>query len=183
MFSWFKRKPDLPRIATLYTVIVEQARRPAFYAEIGVPDTMSGRFELIVLHAFAVLRRFARPDGEEPDLFAQSLFEYMFADFDRALREAGVGDMSIGKHVKRMGVHFYGRVAAYEEGLRDPNPAVLEEAISRNLFGTLYEPAPEQLRAMADYLRRLVEAVAAEPEEAIRNAQLPDVSPPLLTTA
>jgi cytochrome b pre-mRNA-processing protein 3 len=177
MFSWFKPKPDLPRIAALYTAIVEQARRPPFYAELGVPDTVSGRFEMIALHAFAVLRRFVRPDGEEPDPFAQGLFEYMFADFDRALREAGVGDMSIGKHVKRMGTHFYGRIAAYEAGLRDADPTVLEQAISRNLFGTLYEPTPDQLKAMADYLRRLVEAVAATPDEAIRNARLPEVAP------
>jgi cytochrome b pre-mRNA-processing protein 3 len=180
MFSWFKPKQDPTQVATLYTAIVERARQPEFYAEIGVPDTTSGRFEMIALHAFAVLRRFARVDGAEPDPFAQALFEYMFADFDRALRESGVGDMSIGKHVKRMGTHFYGRIAAYEEGLRSPDPAALEEAISRNLFGTLYEPAPEQLRAMADYLRRLVDAVAAQPEEAIRAAALPSVAPPAL---
>lgn len=181
MFSWFKAKPDPTAIATLYTALVEAARQPVFYAEIGVPDTVSGRFEMIALHAFAVLRRFARPDGAEPDPFAQALFEYMFADFDRALRESGVGDMSIGTHVKRMGTHFYGRVAAYEAGLRDPDPAVLEEAISRNLFGTLYEPHPEQLRMMADYLRRLVAAMAAQPEAAIRAADLPAVPPPALT--
>lgn len=179
MFSWFKPKPDLPRIAALYTAIVERARLPVFYAEIGVPDTVAGRFEMIALHAFAVLRRFARPEGGEPDPFAQALFEYMFADFDRALREQGIGDMSIGKYVKRMGTHFYGRIAAYEAGLRDADPAALEDAVSRNLFGTLYEPTPGQLKAMADYLRRLVEAMGAAPEEDIKNAQLPDVAPPL----
>lgn len=178
MFSWFRSTPkqDLTQVATLYTAIVERAREPAFYAEIGVPDTTSGRFEMIALHAFAVLRRFARPDAAEPDPFAQGLFEYMFADFDRALRETGVGDMSIGKHVKRLGTHFYGRIAAYEEGLRAADPAVLEEAISRNLFGTLYEPTPEQLRTMADYLRRLSQAMAAASEEDIKAARLPETA-------
>jgi hypothetical protein len=93
---------------------LDQARRPWFYRDGGVPDSPEGRFEVIGLHAFFVLRRL-RALGEPGQALGQEVFDVMFADLDRSLRELGVGDLSVGKHVKRYARFFYGRVAGLEQ--------------------------------------------------------------------
>ena len=144
-----------------YHTVVEQARRPDFFARCGVPDTLDGRFELICLHAFLYLHRLK---GEQPRAapLGQCFFDAMFADFDRSLREMGTGDLSVAREIKRMASAFYGRIAAYEEGLASDD-AVLRRALERNLFGTV-APSGAQLATMADYVRR--EAAQLQAREA-----------------
>lgn len=139
----------------LYATIVAQARRPEFYSEWGVPDTVDGRFDLIALHAFLVLHRLKRDHPASSEL-AQAVFDTMFLDMDENLREMGAGDMSVGRRVKDMAQGLYGRIAAYEAGLRDGDGA-LKEALHRNLYGAAAPGAP-CIDAMADYMRD--EAVA-----------------------
>lgn len=149
------------RVAGLYMALVEQARRPTFYTVCGVPDSVWGRFDMIVLHAFLVFRRLQR-DGERHAGFAQALFDHMFADIDQNLRELGVGDLSVGKKIKQMAQSFYGRVAAYENGLASPDDGALEAALARNLFNDA-APTQEQLALMAGYLRREAGALDVRP--------------------
>ena len=85
----------------------------------------------------------------------------MFADFDRSLREMGTGDLSVGKHVKRMAYAFYGRILAYEDGLTG-GEAALEGAVARNLFGTVRGPLPA-VGAMAAYIRAAVAGLHSQP--------------------
>lgn len=142
----------------LYGSLVDQARQPAFYASLGVPDTVDGRFEMVALHVFLVLHRLkAEPATED---FRQALFDTMFADMDRSLREMGVSDLSVGRHVKNMAKGFYGRVAAYESGLADAQDAALGEAIRRNVYGTL--PASPDVGPLIAYLRANVAGLAAQ---------------------
>ncbi|MEX2297639.1 MAG: ubiquinol-cytochrome C chaperone family protein, partial [Dongiaceae bacterium] len=118
----FRRDPHAKPARALYEAAVEQARSPAFYTALGVPDTVDGRFELIALHGFLVMHRLKTEPGEGPPL-AQALFDFMFADMDAALREMGAGDLGVGRRVKTMAKSFLGRVAAYEAGLADPDAA------------------------------------------------------------
>ncbi len=151
MFSLFRRNPLQHAAELAYRRIVAQARQPGFFSANGVPDTLDGRFELICLHAFLLLHRLKR---EEPPAaqMGQRLFDTMFGDFDRSLREMGTGDLSVGRQVKRMAQAFFGRIDAYERGLSDGN-GVLKPALARNLFGTV--TADEALlEAMAHYVRR-----------------------------
>lgn len=140
----------------LYVAVINQARRPVFYLEYGVPDSLDGRFDLIILHAFLIMRRL-RAAGEgateaEARELAQVLFDLMFADMDQNLRELGVSDTSVGKRVKQMARAFYGRVAAYEEALAAGGSG-LDDALRRNLYGTVEgDLAPEPPAAMARYL-------------------------------
>lgn len=151
MFTLFRSNSVQQAAELAYRRVVEHARRPVFYTDGGVPDTVDGRFELICLHAFLYLRRLR---GEQPQAatLSQSFFDRMFADFDRSLREMGTGDLSVGREIRRMAEAFYGRVAAYEQGLAGDD-AVLQAALARNLFGTA-APTHPRLAAMADYLRR-----------------------------
>jgi len=160
----FRRNDKRDAAYRLYARIVEQARQPVFFAERGVPDTLDGRFELIALHAFLVLNRLKEEHPKTAD-FAQELFDAMFADLDRALRELGVGDLSVGKHVKRMAAGFYGRVLAYEKGLADGGEAeaIFAEALRRNLYGTVESVDAADVAAMADYLRRAAADLTAQP--------------------
>lgn len=137
-----------------YRQVVDQAREAVFFTEYGVPDTLDGRFELICLHAFLYLHRLKaeRPRSSE---LCQSFFDRMFADFDHSLREIGVGDLSVGKHVKRMARAFYGRVFAYEAGLAGDDTA-LDAALARNVFGTVRDVSAVPASALTAYVRRAV---------------------------
>jgi cytochrome b pre-mRNA-processing protein 3 len=162
MFAALRSDPVGRAAALAYRCVVEQARRPSFFVECGVPDTVDGRFELICLHAFLYLHRLKRErPGAAP--LAQRFFDTMFADFDRSLREMGTGDLSVGREVKRMAAAFYGRVAAYEAGLAAQD-AVLAPALARNLYGTA-PPAAAPLRAMTEYVRR--EAASLDRQERV----------------
>ncbi|MEK9968272.1 MAG: ubiquinol-cytochrome C chaperone family protein [Ferrovibrio sp.] len=136
----------------LYRRIVEQARQPDFYSRHGVPDSLDGRFDMIVLHSFLVMRRLRAIGSKAADDLSQDLFDLLFADMDVNLREIGVGDLGVGKRVKKMAQAFYGRVEAYEEGLTATDDGILSDALGRNLYGTT-QPALTALIAMAAYMR------------------------------
>lgn len=145
-----------PVAHALYGALVEQSRRPEFYLHAGIPDTLDGRFEMLSLHAFLVLRGLKRDSTPAARTMGEQLVEIMFSDMDQTLREMGVGDLGVGKRVKLMASSFYGRVAAYDAGLATGAPH-LEEALRRNLFGT-GEAADEAVDRMAAYLRREAQA-------------------------
>lgn len=144
----------------LYAAAVERARSAEFYTAGGVPDTLDGRFELIALHAYFVLRRL-REDPERTGDLAQSLFDAMFEDMDRCLREMGAGDLGVGRRVKFMASSFLGRVKAYDRGL-EGDEETLRSALCRNLYGTVSAP-PDGAIAMACYARNQTTALAAQP--------------------
>ncbi len=145
----------------LYAALVAQSRRPVFYRDFAVADTPAGRFEMIAVHACLVLHRL-KGEGTAAAALAQKVFDVMFADMDQNLREMGIGDLAVGKRVKRLAQGFYGRIAAYERGIESPDPAVLAAALSRNLHGAAaVEDA--QVAAMADYMHRQVAVLAAQP--------------------
>jgi cytochrome b pre-mRNA-processing protein 3 len=151
MISRFRHSHRRQHASEAYRRIVAQARRPEFFKLCAVPDTIDGRFELICLHAFLYLRRI-KDEPPPAGALGQYFFDEMFADFDRSLREMGTGDLSVGRHVKRMAQSFYGRIQAYESGLAKGD-SVLHAALQRNLFGTASATEPV-LATMADYLRR-----------------------------
>ncbi len=160
MISFVRRGSAREAAGLAYRRAVDQARQPAFFTDYGVPDTLDGRFELICLHAFFCLHRL-RSEGAAASRFGQLFFDAMFADLDRTLREIGVGDLSVGKGVKRMAQGFYGRVRAYQEGIAGDDPA-LAEALARNLYGTVREGAPP-VAAMTAYVRDATALLRAQP--------------------
>lgn len=156
----FRRGTETDAAHRLYLEVVKQARQPRFFAALGVPDTVQGRFEMIALHAFLVLHRLKRHHDQSARL-AQELFDVMFDDMDRNLREMGTGDLGVGKRVKRLAEQFYGRIAAYEAGLA-ADEAGLCRALKRNIYGA-EAPDAGPVRAMADYMRREAGALGAVP--------------------
>jgi cytochrome b pre-mRNA-processing protein 3 len=136
----------------LYCAAVAAARAPEFYADLGVPDTLDGRFDLVGLHAFLLIRRLRAlpPPGTE---LAQAVFDAMFNDMDINLREMGVGDMSVGKKVKKMWEAFHGRATAYQSALAQPGTAELEAALQRNVWRG--RGRPDQAATLAQAVRAM----------------------------
>lgn len=157
MRKLFRRTTEEEPARALYRHIVAQAREPAFFRTCGVPDSVDGRFDLLVLHVFLVMHRLKRDRAETAGL-SQALFDVLFENMDESLRQLGAGDVGIGRRIKAMAEGFYGRVLAYERAL-DDGGGLLEDCVRRNLYGSA-EPAPEQLAALARYMRREADALA-----------------------
>jgi cytochrome b pre-mRNA-processing protein 3 len=129
----FRPKSQDRNIGELYGAIVAQARSVAFYGDYGVPDTVEGRFDLIVLHLVLVLVRFGS-DEQTGRGIGQQLFDVFCSDLDGNLREMGVGDLAVPKRMRRFGEAFYGRQAAYLAALAATDEGELEKALARNIF-------------------------------------------------
>lgn len=156
----------------LYTTAVSQARREAFYLFLGVPDSVDGRFDLLALHVFLLLRRLGKA-GRPARALSQAVFDVMFADMDGNLREMGVSDLAVGGRVKTMAKAFYGRIDAYEAGLgaKEDGGASLKEALLRNLYRGV-AVADELSNALAFYVQREDRALAQQSLEDLKNGKV-----------
>lgn len=128
----FRRSVPNRTIHALYGAIVAQARSPAFYADYGVPDTVQGRFDLIVLHLIMVLHRIGQQSIGGRDM-GQQLFDVFCRDLDDNLREMGVGDLAVPKEMRHFAEAFYGRQAVYLAAFTVPGRD-FENALARNIF-------------------------------------------------
>jgi cytochrome b pre-mRNA-processing protein 3 len=156
------RSRSIRRAASeLYTKTVAAARTPKFYSSFAVPDTIEGRYEMIVLHIVLLLRRLRRP-GENQKRLAQALIDYMAADLDRSIRELGVGDLSVGKFMKRLGEGLYGRAAVYDKALDGADADALQEALVRNIYDG-EGPNDRILAVFADYVQNQHAHLSAQP--------------------
>ncbi len=146
-------RPSAPgrNIRDLYGAIVAQARLPAFYDGYGVPDTVQGRFDLIVLHLVLVIAQIGRQGGRNDGTaraVGQKLFDEFCRDLDDNLREMGVGDLAVPKRMRSFAEAFYGRQAAYLAALAAADLRELENALARNIFDEVKAGSgPAQLAA------------------------------------
>ena len=127
----------------LYACALENTRKEFFYTEYGVPDNFDGRFDLLLLHVFLILNRIM--DHEDYDVVSQMLFDVMFKDMDQTLREIGIGDVGVPKHMKRMMKAFKGRMYNYQVAIAPDSVEIenvegliigsLEDVLKRNIYG------------------------------------------------
>jgi cytochrome b pre-mRNA-processing protein 3 len=159
----FLRSPHARSIAALYGAIVAQARSATFYADYGVPDTLEGRFDLIVLHLVLLLSRIDREAVAGRD-FGQALFDEFCRDLDANLREMGVGDLAVPKKMQAFGEAFYGRKAAYLTSLAEADERAFEKALARNIFESeVVGDGPVRLARYARAVRRSLDAQEGGP--------------------
>jgi cytochrome b pre-mRNA-processing protein 3 len=159
MFPLFRRHARQNTISTLYGTIVAQARLPCFYRDYDVPDTVNGRFDLLVLHLVVVLDRLA--DDAALRNLGQALFDRFCKDMDHNLREMGVGDLSVPKQMRRLGEAFYGRAQAYRAAMDASPEEALVEAVNRNVYGGA-AAGPAAPRRLAAYMREAVREMKAQ---------------------
>ena len=178
----FKRllspRPAVAAGRRLYAAAAAQARAPAFYAVMGAPDTVEGRFELYTLHVALVLRRL-KGQGTQAAETAQGLFDAYVKSLDDALRDMGVGDLSVGKKMRKLGEAFYGRVKHYDEAFGAlPDRAPLEAVLARTVL--MEQDAGDKARgiaAFADYAVAAMQALERQPLESLLegDAQWPPI--------
>jgi cytochrome b pre-mRNA-processing protein 3 len=170
MLRLFRRKPQNPTIAAIYGAIVAQARLPYFYDQLGVPDTVEGRFEMILLHLVLVLRRVGAHGA-----VAQALFDRFCLDMDHNLRELGVSDLGVPRKMRAFAEAFYGRAAAYDHALASEAKDDLATALARNVWG--FEAVGLAAHGLAAYVRRSVAALERAETEELSRFAWPHVEP------
>lgn len=150
MFTYFQKRREIKAQAkSLYEAAVAQARQPVFYEDCEVPDSVDGRFEMIALHCFILMYRLQ--EAGAPKL-SQALFDVFFVRMDRSLREMGVGDLAVPKHMKRMMNGFNGRADNYASALLAGDKSQLKEALVRNVYGTVDRVLDHVVEKLADYV-------------------------------
>jgi cytochrome b pre-mRNA-processing protein 3 len=164
-FNHFRIPHAPPRgtIEAIYGMIVTQAREPLFYRDLAVPDTVNGRFDMLVLHLWMVLRRLKPIEGGTA--LSQALFDRFCDDMDANLREMGVGDLTVPKRMQAFGEAFYGRIAAYDLALA-AGQQPLAQALCKNI---LNGGSIEKAGRLARYAEAAIGALAGLDEATLRS--------------
>lgn len=155
IFNLFRKSAAPDAAGDAYRAIVAQSRRERFYAEWGVPDTVTGRFDMISLHLVLALRRLRADEAGRK--LAQAIVDVFFSDMDGSLRELGVTDIGVPNKIKKIGNVFYGLVGALDEALASGQPAIVAAVLRRNI-----QNVPEAgIESLADYLLTETQRLAA----------------------
>lgn len=162
ILSLFRKNTATDAVYGVYRAIVAQSRQPVFYAEWGVPDTVTGRFDMISLHMALVFRRLRMSEASKD--FSQAVFDLFFKDMDRSLREMGAGDLGVPKKIQKMGNLFFGLLAAINEAMDRSDREALAAVFSRNIFAGA---GMDHARTLADYARELDNTLMAQPVDSI----------------
>lgn len=165
----FPVKPAQTAGRALYAALVEQSRTPALYESFGVPDTAEGRFEIYTLHLVLLVDRL-RGQGPRAGEVSQVLFDTYLQGLDDALRELGVGDLSVGKKMRKLGEAFYGRAKAYEEAFSAlPDVSALNALIGRTVWDGADQERPGSL---GRYVCGQREVLAGQDLDAVLSGQV-----------
>ena len=175
-FSTIKRiaeffLPDSRQQALLvYGELHKQARATWFYEQANVPDTIDGRFELLVLHVFLWINRMKQEDNYEQAYqpITKQLLEVLFDDLDSALREMGVGDTGVPRRIKAMAEALYGRMDAYETALESKE--AVYKALRRNIYAEHGNDSDINLLQL--YLGYIADHLAQRPAERLSEGTL-----------
>jgi len=172
-FNHFRKPRLAPRgtIEAIYGMIVTQAREPLFYRDLGVPDTVNGRFDLLLMHLWLVLRRLKPVAGGKE--LSQALFDHFCNDMDDNLRELGVSDLKVPKKMQAFGEAFYGRTAAYDMALTE-GPEALAQALCKNV---LNGENIDKARGLAAYAAAVMAALDRQDEAALISGTVKFPSP------
>jgi cytochrome b pre-mRNA-processing protein 3 len=163
----FRKKSIKLAARRIYDQLSAAARDPALYGLGKVPDTPDGRFELLALHSAVLFTRLSKR-GEQAEETSQEVFDILFSTMDHALRELGVGDISVGKRIRKLAESFYGRLAVYHEGIAayEQNREPLIQAIATHV---LEDPENGQFFAekLADRVTGWTVLLANQTDEAL----------------
>ena len=171
MFQRFlSRKDPFADIRALYGVVVAQARVSGFYRDFAIPDTVEGRFDMVLLHVYLVWRRLSKA-GTTERAVGQQVFDLFFEDMDENMRELGVGDLAVPRKVRAMGEAFYGRAGVYDAALARAGDEELVAALQRNIFSGEAD-RHTQASQLAAYVRAADHMLAKQPAGVIASGKV-----------
>lgn len=163
----FGAKQQRSQLEPLYTAIVARAREPAWYLEGGVPDTIDGRFDMIAAMLALVLIRLEQDgDREAPTLLAEIFID----DMEGSVRQIGIGDLMVGKHVGKMVGALGGRLTAFRSAAAQGEG--FEEVVRRNIFHDA-PPSAGALAFVTSGLLAFYQGLQRLPGTALRSGSLP----------
>ena len=165
IFNLFRKSTAPDTVFEAYRSIVAQSRQAKFYADWGIPDTVTGRFDMISLHLALLLRRLK--GNEEARPFGQALVDLFFRDMDRSVRELGITDLGVPKRIKKMGNVFYGLVKAIDDAIDSDNATEVEAVLLKNVYAG---PSPG-IAQLANYLLAESKLLTALPTATITAGQ------------
>lgn len=176
MLNWLRKRKEVKRsAASLYGAIVAQSRLPHFYTTSGVADTVEGRFEVVVLHMFLVLDRL-KDEGADSEELIYQVGEVFVDELDGAMREMGVGDLSVPKKMRLAASGFLGRLEAYHAALLQEGDDALVAALVRNVYAGEAAKAP-LARDLAAYVRTCARSLGEQPLADLRQGRIAFISP------
>ena len=155
------RKSNESNLRPLWHRVVEVAREPQWYAQGGIADTVAGRFDAITVVLGLVLLRLERSEAVRGE--TARLTELFVADMDGQLRQSGVGDVVMAKHMGKLMSALGGRIDAFRAALAEPDDAALSAAVERNI--TMIEGA--DAGAVAREMRVIAAALAQTDDAAL----------------
>jgi cytochrome b pre-mRNA-processing protein 3 len=162
------RRDDARDLLPLYTSIVAAARAPAWYRDGAVPDTVDGRFDMVAAITSLVLLRLEQEDSAQTRSASARLTELFVDNMDSDLRQMGIGDLMVGKHVGKMMGALGGRLSALREAGNDD----LAPIVRRNIFREA-PPSEAAVTFVAGRLGAFRDALAGLPTSALYAGELP----------
>ena len=130
---FFKKKKYETVHNDIYQKIVEFSRNKIFYTKFNVPDTIDGRFDMLVLITIIVVFRLSKIKDEGIKL-SQKIFDIVFKDLDFSLRELGAGDVSVANNMKKLISSYMGRQKIYLKAFKNDDEKFLAMAFKNNIF-------------------------------------------------
>ncbi|MBW9087884.1 ubiquinol-cytochrome C chaperone family protein [Rhizobium wenxiniae] len=173
IFGLFKKKKHNQVIVERqYAALTSAARIPFFYTDLGVPDTVMGRYEMLSVVMILFFRRTAKSSTSGQEL-AQEIVDAFFQDLDHSIRELGIGDQGVPKRMKKLAGMFYGRLETYAKALDAGDAAELAKSLARNIYPE-NQSSPDMSR-LAIWMVETERHLAATPEDDIArgNAVIP----------
>ena len=165
-----QRKQEGQPAERIYQSVLAASRQPDLYIEFEIPDNLDSRFDMLCLHISLVMLRLRQLPEEIQKPLNQDLFDRFFADMDFTLREMGVGDLGVGKRVRKMSEAFMGRLTAYDEALTARDIDALGLAVARNLRRA--ETSCEADKRMANYMIDKHQQLARLPDASLQDGEL-----------
>lgn len=172
IFGLFRSRLERRLVDRLHGEIVAAVRQAALYESCGVPDTLEGRFEMLVLHAALVVRRLDTLDSASRGL-AQRLTDSVFRHLDIALRETGVSDIGVPKRMKKLASGYLGRARVYGAALDEKNEEALAQALSRNVFGGARAASSREVERLVRYVSAVDLALSQTPAASFTTGAIP----------
>lgn len=144
-----KKRVNRAIVDRQYAALTAAARRPAFYADLSVPDTVMGRFEMLSVVMILYFRRTGRSSAGIRAL-AQEIVDAFFQDIDHSIRELGVGDQGVPKRMKALASMFYGRLESYNAAIGAADAGLLAAALRRNIYPQ--QPQAPDMSGLSAYI-------------------------------
>lgn len=159
--AFFRHSPELTAAHRLYSTLVNNARYPLYYDDLSVPDTPEGRFEILAMHVGLAIRRLVQGGKAGRDV-AQSLVDLMVADMDVNLRELGVGDLSVGKQVKRLAGQLNARIDVLKDAFDGGDHELLRPMLAINTYHGTAAPPDDHLTKLMRIFETIEKSLALQ---------------------